>query len=103
MFLAGIFKTLFMEQKSNNPRFPEQNEPNKLHGTADETGQKEKYIRDSGKIEDLPKQEDVKQASEEKHGKKVESAHLTDRSGEEKKEDYINTDERKKDLDKRGL
>lgn len=102
MFLAGIFKTLFMEQQINNPRFPEQNEPNKLHGTTDETGQKEKYIRDSGKIEDMPKQEDVKKA-EKKHGDKAESAHLTDRSGEEKKEDYINTDERKKDLDKRGL
>lgn len=92
-----------MEQQINNPRFPEQNEPNKLHGTTDETGQKEKYIRDAGKIEDLPNQQDVKKTPEKKHSDKVESAHLTDRSGEEKKEDYINTDERKKDLDKRGL
>jgi hypothetical protein len=38
-----------------------------------------------------------------KKSDKNESTHLTDRSGEEKREDYINTDERKRDLDKRGL
>ena len=93
-----------MEQQTNNPRFPEQNEPAKLHGTSDEAGQKEKYIRDSGKIEDLPEHHDMpKMKSEPATEGHSESAHLTDRSGEEKKEDYINTDERKRDLDKRGL
>lgn len=90
-----------MEQQ-NKPRFPEQDSPEKLHGTSDEAAGKEKYIRDSGKIEDLPSHDDhakTKARSPEKN----ESTHLTDRSGEEEKEDYINTDERKRDLDKRGL
>lgn len=89
----------------NNPRFPEQDQPEKIHGTTDDSGQKEKYIRDSGKIEDYPSHDDELPKMD-THGKKPdknESAHLTDRSGEEKKEDYINTDERKRDLDKRGL
>ena len=90
-----------MEQ-SNNNTFPEQNEPSKLHGTHDESGQKERYLRDSGKIEDLPTEELPKMNAD--VGKpKSESAHLTDRTGEEKFEDYINTDERKNDLLKRGL
>lgn len=76
-----------------------------MHGTTDDRAQKEKYIRDSGKIEDLPGQEkqDQKKTADVKHSDKSESTHLTDTSGEEKKEDYINTDERKRDLDKRGL
>lgn len=87
----------------NNPRFPEQDQPNKIHGTNDESGQKEKYLRDSGKIEDLPSQEELSKVNKHNKSDKNESTHLTDRSGEEKKEDYINTDERKRDLDKRGL
>ena len=87
-----------MEQ--NNPRFPQQDQPEKIHG--DEDAMKEKYIRDSGKIEDLPEQT-TKMGTTEKKSDKNESTHLTDRSGEERKEDYINTDERKRDLDKRGL
>lgn len=88
----------------NNNAFPEQDEPQKVHGTTDESGQKEKYIRDSGKIEDLPSQDDMpKMSPTAKKSDKNESSHLTDRSGEEKKEDYINTDERKNDLDRRGL
>lgn len=88
-----------MEQQQT---FPEQEGPNKLHGTTDESGQKEKYIRDAGKIEDFPDQDDAAKmkADPKSHS---ESSHLTDRSGEEKREDYINTDERKKDLDRRGL
>jgi hypothetical protein len=89
-----------MEQ--NNPRFPEQDQPDKIHGTTDENAQKEKYIRDSGKIEDYP-EETPKMDTRAKKSDKNESTHLTDRSGEERKEDYINTDERKRDLDKRGL
>lgn len=69
-----------MEQ--NNPRFPQQDQPEKAHGTSDESRQKDKNVKKTDKNE---------------------STHLTDRSGEERKEDYINTDERKKDLDKRGL
>lgn len=93
-----------MEQPNNNPRFPEQNEPNKIHGTTENAEQKEKYIRDSGKIEDLPEDEAVSKMNTEKNKtEKSKSEPLTDASGEEKKEDYINTDERKKDLDKRGL
>lgn len=91
-----------MEQ--NNPRFPQQDQPEKIHGTTDDSSQKEKYIRESGKIEDLPSADDLHELD--KHVKKTdknESTHLTDRSGEERKEDYINTDERKRDLDKRGL
>ena len=91
-----------MEQ--NQPRFPEQDQPDKLHGTHDDSAQKEKYIRDSGKIEDLPSQDELsKMSSNTNKADKNESTHLTDRSGEEKREDYINTDERKRDLDKRGL
>ena len=69
-----------MEQ--NNPGFPQQEQPEKIHGTHDESGQKDKPVKKTDKNE---------------------STHLTDRSGEERKEDYINTDERKRDLDKRGL
>ena len=91
-----------MEQ--NNPRFPQQDQPDKIHGTTDESGQKEKYIRDSGKIEDLPSDDETpKMSTDVKKPGKNESTHLTDRSGEERKEDYINTDERKRDLDRRGL
>lgn len=93
-----------MEQQSNNPRFPEQNEPRKVHGTTDDINQeeKEKYIRDSGKIEDYPEGDVPKMNADIDQNDESESSYLTDRSGEEKKEDYINTDERKKDLDKRG-
>jgi hypothetical protein len=87
-----------MEQ--NNPRFPQQDQPDKIHG--DEDAMKEKYIRDSGKIEDLPEQTPQMNTNVKKSDKE-ESSHLTDRSGEERKEDYINTDERKRDLDRRGL
>jgi len=89
-----------MEQ--NNPRFPQQDQPDKIHGTTDESAQKEKYLRDSGKIEDYPEQT-PKMSTKVKKSDKNESSHLTDRSGEERKEDYINTDERKRDLDRRGL
>ena len=89
-----------MEQK--NQRFPEQDQPDKIHGITDEDAQKEKYIRDAGKIEDYP-EETPKMDAGVKKPEKNESTHLTDRSGEERKEDYINTDERKRDLDKRGL
>ena len=90
--------------QQSHPHFPEQDQPEKLHGTTDETGQKEKYLRDSGKIEDLPPHEEIpKMNIDVNKDDKNESSHLTDRSGEEKKEDYINTDERKRDLDKRGL
>lgn len=88
--------------QTNNPRFPQQDEPNKVHG--DEDAMKEKYLRDSGKIEDYPDQEQMpKMNTGTNKQEKNESTHLTDRSGEEKKEDYINTDERKRDLDRRGL
>jgi hypothetical protein len=88
----------------NNQPFPEQSQPEKLHGTTDHADQKEKYIRDAGKIEDLPENNDVaKMKSRPSKNDKNESAHLTDRSGEEEKEDYINTDERKRDLNQRGL
>lgn len=91
-----------MEQ--NKSPFPEQEQPEKIHGTLDESGQKEKYIRDSGKIEDLPQPSELpKMSTHVKKTDKNESSHLTDRSGEEEKEDYINTDERKRDLDRRGL
>ena len=93
-----------MDQQNINPRFPEQDEPEKIHGTTDDDLQKEKYLRDSGKIEDLPKQDELSKTNTKGNKKdKSESSHLTDRSGEERKEDYINTDERKRDLDRRGL
>jgi len=93
-----------MDQQNINPRFPEQDEPEKIHGTTDDDRQKEKYLRDSGKIEDLPQEDQLPKMNTRATKKdKNESSHLTDRSGEEEKEDYINTDERKRDLDKRGL
>jgi hypothetical protein len=93
-----------MDHTNESNRFPEQHEPSKVHGTTDESAQKEKYIRDAGKIEDYPSQDELpKMSTNVNSPKKNESSHLTDRSGEEKKEDYINTDERKKDLDRRGL
>ena len=91
-----------MNQDKN--RLTEQHESEKIHGTHDDSAQKEKYLRDAGKIEDLPSQDELaKMNGDPKSSLKNESAHLTDRSGEEEKEDYINTDERKKDLDSRGL
>ena len=93
-----------MDNQFNNTGFPEQDRPSKLHGTTDESGQKEKYMRDAGKIEDYPTQSDVpKMNSDNQTSTPSESTHLTDRSGEEEKEDYINTDERKNDLERRGL
>ena len=96
-----------MNQHNNNNsnnRFPEQDEPTKLHGTTNEKNQQEKYLRDSGKIEDMPSQDALDEMDKTgNRTNKNESAHLTDRSGEEKKEDYINTDERKKDIDRSGL
>jgi hypothetical protein len=89
--------------QTNSSRFPEQDEPNKVHGTTDDSKMKEKFQRESGKIEDSPSHDMPKMNVDTKHSDKNESSHLTDRSGEEKKEDYINTDERKKDLDRRGL
>lgn len=71
--------------EENKSRFPEQDQPEKKHGTTDESGQPPKMNTDVKKKD------------------KNESAYLTDRSGEEEKEDYINTDERKRDLDRRGL
>jgi hypothetical protein len=59
----------------------------------DETMQdgREKYIRDTANIEDVRGN----------GGEPVDenSRHLTDQSGEEKDEEYINTEERKKDID----
>lgn len=89
-----------MEQERNDPRFPEQPESAKIHGTSDDDNKKEKYIRDGGKIEDYPSQDEVAKMKSEPSPKN-ESADLTDVTGEEKKEDYINTDERKKDLEGR--
>lgn len=89
-----------MEQERNDPRFPEQPGSRKIHGESDdEDSKKEKYIRDGGKIEDYPSQDDVAKMKSEPSGKN--ESPLTDVSGEEKREDYINTDERKKDLDGR--
>lgn len=83
----------------NDQRFPEQEHPSKVHGTHDDHG-KEKYIRDAGKIEDVPDAPDTPKMNA---STPEESTPLTDRSGEEKKEDYINTDERKNDLKRNGL
>jgi len=93
-----------MDQTPDNTRFPEQDEPSKLHGTSDDAAKKEKYIRDGGKIEDYPDEEKATpKMSSDTSNEKSESTFLTDESGEEEKEDYINTDERKRDLEKRGL
>ncbi len=95
-----------MSLDQHNPRYPEQQGPDKIHGDpersakAENTAQKEKYLRDAGKIEDYPENE------RDQEGQRVhtvnpddaELSDLTDQSGEEKKEDYINTDERKRDL-----
>jgi hypothetical protein len=91
-----------MENIDKSQSFPEQNESTKLHGTHDESGQKEKYIRDSGKIEDLPPSSEVAKMSS-LEDSDVDTEHVTDRSGEEKEEDYINTDERKNDINRKGL
>lgn len=91
-----------MENVNSSQPFPEQNESSKLHGTNDESGQKEKYIRDSGKIEDLPSTGEVAKMNS-VEGDELNEGRLTDRSGEEENEDYINTDERKNDLNKRKI
>ncbi len=90
-----------MEHIPNDQAFPQQNEPAKHHGTHDENAGKEKYIRDSGNIEDIPSgiSETPKMNAAENED---ESSYLTDQSGEEKREDYINTDERKNDLNRKG-
>lgn len=91
-----------MDNINRDHSFPEQNESNKLHGTHDISGQKEKYLRDSGKIEDISPVNDTPKMNSDPDTHR-ESTHLTDRSGEEKDEDYINTDERANDLRRRGL
>ena len=89
-----------MEQKQSNNRFPEQEESAKLHGTYDDSGMKEKYLREAGKIEDYPAEDETpKMKSEPVNSGRNETISQTDVSGEEKKEDYINTDERQKDID----
>lgn len=90
-----------MENNKEMASFPEQNEPSKLHGTHDDSGQKERYIRDSGKIEDIPELDTPKMKAENKE--EEDAIPLTDRSGEEKKEEYINTDERQNDLNRRNI
>ncbi len=90
-----------MEKDRNNPNFPKQDESIKIHGVPNEEEMKEKYIRGAGKIEDYPEQDEAAKMKSNPNGKN-ESSHLTDASGEEKKEDYINTDERKRDLDGRS-
>jgi len=83
-------------EQSNSPKsaadraFSGNDEHELLNDDANEKG-KEKYIRDSGNIEDVRGN----------GGEPVDenSRHLTDQSGEEKDEEYINTEERKKDLD----
>jgi hypothetical protein len=104
------------DKKKN--RFPQQEGPNKITGDVDSkhigqrTGEypndenaaiqnqdrltenesaigKEKYLREVANIEDIPDGPPVEESS----------INLTDESGEEKKEEYINTDERKKDIE----
>jgi hypothetical protein len=116
-FLRRFLKRYHMAQHDyNKDRFPEQEGSNKLTGDADSkhigqrTGEyphqnmgdqnedrltgneaavgKEKYLRETANIEDMP-DEPVGESSIE----------LTDESGEEKKEEYINTDERKEDIE----
>ena len=111
-----------MAQEQNKDRFPQQESSNKLTGDADNkhigqrTGEypndesaavqgqdritenegaigKEKYLREIANIEDVPDGPPVEESS----------IDLTDESGEEKKEEYINTDERKKDIEQTRL
>src|SRR5689334_19579929 len=67
------------------------NDEHELLNDNDTQAGKEKYIRDTANIEDVRGT----------GGEPVEenSRHLTDQSGEEEDEEYINTEERKKDLD----
>ncbi|MEO8582272.1 MAG: hypothetical protein ABI415_00675 [Flavitalea sp.] len=43
----------------NNYLFPEKSEPGNIEGTTDNAAQREKYLRDAGKIEDFPETEPV--------------------------------------------
>ena len=56
----------------NKNRLTEQDESEKIHGTNDDSKQKEKYLRDAGKIEDLPSQDEL--------------AKMNDNAGSEKKD-----------------
>jgi len=91
-----------MNLDQKNPSYPEQEGPDKIHGDAGKTAKKEKYLRDAGKIEDFP--EDDRQPDQYNERQQTANpdnddlSNLTDLSGEEKKEDYINTDERKRDM-----
>lgn len=91
-----------MSLDQQNPRYPEQQGPDKIHGDAENAAQKEKYLRDAGKIEDYPEDEPQREAERKRvhtvNPDDAELSDLTDQSGEEKKEDYINTDERKRDM-----
>lgn len=97
-----------MSLDQHNPGYPEQHGPDKIHGDpehnakAENAAQKEKYLRDAGKIEDYPENERERDQERQRvhtvNPDDAELSDLTDQSGEEKKEDYINTDERKRDL-----
>jgi hypothetical protein len=64
-------------------------------------GRKEKYLDEVANIEDLPGDEDVfPHRTNEGAPSDTNTSHLTDNSGEEKNEEYINTDERQRDLNK---
>ncbi len=43
---------------NDKSRLNEQDESLKIHGTNDDASKKEKYLRDAGKIEDMPSQDD---------------------------------------------
>ncbi len=91
-----------MTLDQNNPRYPEQQGPEKIHGDADNAAKKEKYLREGGKIEDYPENErqpaDDQKRQPAANPDDADLSGLTDQTGEEKKEDYINTDERKRDM-----
>lgn len=44
---------------TDNNRLTEQGDSLKIHGTHDDAEKKEKYLRDAGKIEDVPSQDEL--------------------------------------------
>jgi len=65
MFFTSYATKYYTMNEQNKSHFPEQSEPLKVHGTHDdESKMKEKYLRDSGKIEDMPAQETPKMNSD---------------------------------------
>ena len=85
-----------MEQIPDTHSFPGEDDSARGHSIPDDADKKEKYLREAGKIEDLPNNEDL-----EKMNHPHDMRNAANLVGEEKNEDDLSTGESAKDLNQR--